>query len=1043
MSVNQEEVTEECNPNLNSPKPLAFTIDFGNGKVDEGKHKSLMEKYKKRHRRLGSTGKLKSDLSESDTATNSTEPKEFVSLGASKKQPKTQSATSSQSQSPQHSSSQNEESISLSSHSELPLQVENSFIDNKYLVGEELRSSESKTDPSELEEFDTEEVDTVSDAGTYTLDGDNYTEEQKARMSIDKVFKIEQITVEQKIEDYFKSNISEAPNFYTEENSVPTQPFHQKLLKDNKNILYRNASKEKDDESITSFVESHTSKTDKYTKTSNQSMEQKNINAHLTSLSKSKPNAKKIIKSTKQICDNVIQQKDTSQMQYDISKISSGHPTEAFIHSSPIHSSDILQSYPKTSPVHSNITSKSTHPLPSHFTYPLHSPNTENQTSNHVNNSNQGYTSFKNSNKSVNEPEPIDQGSFISVTSSGVFRKQTELKTHRRVLSLTKSEIHVETYSDNKLVLSDSCNNLAQNNFTNTKNNNAQIVQSNVPRSNQNIPMSYSDECNRQSHKYQGMASEFQKLSSEFQGIKSELAGMDIQYQGLTAQHQGVIMQHHGINPQPQRNMPQQENFPSQGITTNQEMNLHQGINQQVNKPHIINAHQVINQQLINQQLINQHKVINPQVIDPQVINQYQLMNQHLEMNSRHASNLQYEGKIPQYQGNSQLASDYQRKKHIPNSPIFERNLTTSPVRQYGNQTYSSENADLSDNSLDTESYLEPTQSYINSLQQMLLLNKEKNHENHSLVLNNDKQLPLKKLTHMRHNSFDDRHLKFNKLEHFKNKNLLIDQTKNVFDQSKHSGDHSKHSLDSIHDNSKHGVEQSRHVFDQSKNVFNQYQNNLKGSPNSSPIKRSSSFSKSQNNSRYNEFNSSKVYGTKIQLNQKLSPSIQRSSSSNTINPNALKFGRLNLSDFAPNRSQFETDSSSDEEVPVQKEKLNRRYNRTFSLRRAQHEESRQKCPNTPEMKRKFQPPEKTERAVSVDRKVVKGNEVQSRYLQSINKTKSTKTEVTPVRKTSSAKSDSQPLVRRDSGQMIRKVSSAPKPTQKPKSGKLFFVIDI
>lgn len=45
----------------------------------------------------------------------------------------------------------------------------------------------------------------MSETGTYTLEGDNYSEEQKARMSIDNEFKLEKLTVEEKTVEYIKS----------------------------------------------------------------------------------------------------------------------------------------------------------------------------------------------------------------------------------------------------------------------------------------------------------------------------------------------------------------------------------------------------------------------------------------------------------------------------------------------------------------------------------------------------------------------------------------------------------------------------------------------------------------------------------------------------------------------------------------------------------------------------------------------------------------------------------------------------------------------
>lgn len=47
--------------------------------------------------------------------------------------------------------------------------------------------------------------DNASEAGTYTVDVDHYSEEQKARMSIDSEFKIEQVSVQKKTEEYIRS----------------------------------------------------------------------------------------------------------------------------------------------------------------------------------------------------------------------------------------------------------------------------------------------------------------------------------------------------------------------------------------------------------------------------------------------------------------------------------------------------------------------------------------------------------------------------------------------------------------------------------------------------------------------------------------------------------------------------------------------------------------------------------------------------------------------------------------------------------------------
>lgn len=274
---------------------------------------------------------------------------------------------------------------------------------------------------------------------------------------------------------------------------------------------------------------------------------------------------------------------------------------------------------------------------------------------------------------------------------------------------------------------------------------------------------------------------------------------------------------------------------------------------------------------------------------------------------------------------------------------------------------------------LDTELILKPTQNYINSLQHKLSLDSDQDSDyemKYGLQLNNTAHLMKQKASHIRHNSLDDRTLN-NKLEHFQNKNLqTIDQTYS--------------------------------------NLLNQYRpnkvvNKINNSPSNSPIRRSSSFS---NRNQINNTKSTNISSYQKDSNLCNSPnfgknnSIQRSSSTACIKPNYVTNRRSSTSEHKKiDRSQFgDTESSSEEDVDktLQKRKdlgniSNTRCNRTFSLRRARldnEQPTKLKCPNTPEMRRKsFQPVEhKPERAISVDRKPVKTNEVQSRYLLNISK---------------------------------------------------------
>ncbi|XP_049819674.1 uncharacterized protein LOC109596240 isoform X2 [Aethina tumida] len=291
-----------------------------------------------------------------------------------------------------------------------------------------------------------------------------------------------------------------------------------------------------------------------------------------------------------------------------------------------------------------------------------------------------------------------------------------------------------------------------------------------------------------------------------------------------------------------------------------------------------------------------------------------------------------------------------------------------SPIHTYRPRSRGSisHNIDLSDSSLDTENILKPTQNFINSLQQRLSLDSDPDSDFEmkcGMQLNNTAHLLKQRANHIRHNSLDDRTMNVsNKLEHFQNKNLQgIDQTYS--------------------------------------NVFNQYGTNrvihkIQNSPNNSPIRRSSSFTtKNQINTIAKNTNvTQKEVNVCNSPNLGRNTSIQRSSSTACIKPNFLGQRRASVEHQKIDRSQFgDTESSSEDdfEKTLQKRRdlanvTNTRCNRAFSLRRARADSEISgvgKCPNTPEMRRKYQPDAKGERAISVDRKPVRSNEVQSRYL--------------------------------------------------------------
>lgn len=339
-------------------------------------------------------------------------------------------------------------------------------------------------------------------------------------------------------------------------------------------------------------------------------------------------------------------------------------------------------------------------------------------------------------------------------------------------------------------------------------------------------------------------------------------------------------------------------------------------------------------------------------------------------------------------------------------------------------------NIEFSDSNLDTDLILKPTQNYINSLQQRLSLDSDPDSDydtKYGIQLNNTAHLLKQKASHTRHNSLDDRTMNIsNKLEHFQNKNLQgIDQTYT--------------------------------------NLFNQYSQNkviqkIQNSPNNSPIKRSSSFSTknqihSPKNTNVVPLKESNICNSP---NLARNSSIQRSSSTACIKPNYIGNRRASIGDNRKNdRGQFvDTESSSEDdfEKNLQKRKdlaniTNTRCNRAFSLRRARidNEPAPLKCPNTPEMRRKtFHPELKQERAISVDRKPMKTNDVQSRYLLNISKRgtpppPTSKVEVKSVPKVGSATKTNpnrpQVFSRTDSGRFSMRTSSKPPLTNNTPKG--------
>lgn len=837
----QLSTSEEVSSNvLESPKPLAFTIDLGEGKaVDTQRHKSLVEKYQKRHKRGQSLSKLDDSPSPVQTkkhpltgnlprkssfqsegyfsSDEKSERTKNVQAVASNIRPRGEltlplknalSEKMTQSFPNCKLPSISSPEIELKDVSSPEMDLISPFSPNlqqkettKAKIVKQYSSPECEAQRSETEQFvsgtdfDFDKSDTVSDAGTYTIETDNYSEEQKARMSIDQEFKIEEMSVLRKTQEYIQSLSSQRMK-PARSLSAGTRRTVQKLQQ-----LKLDSDAQPKSPVLANSKSSPVSPT----------------NANISFFKPQQPLSSKTIDKPKVL-----------------SPILS--PTQNMSITQTIDSQKHMNN--DNDDLHNKTFTKIMFPSPKAKT-------------------------------GLGLEQAVDQGSVISVTSSGAFRSKSEKQRgHVRQLSLTKSEIHVEAYTGNQ------------------------------------------DE--------------------------------GIVHAALTV-----------TRPKPVK------------LSTN-----------------------IVNVQSIQANSNGE----NDSSTDPSVV--------YANLMLEKVSNLP-----PSVGGVSGKASP----SKIP-SPVH------SSSRPRSRNSVSSLNIDLSDSSLETESYLKPTQNYIMTLERRLPVDSDHDSDYDSkynnIPLNNDTRNLLKqKLTHVRHNSFDDRNLKvLNKLEHFQNKNLQgIDQTAKVLNQ-----------------------------YPQNKVVHK-----IQNSPNNSPIKRSSSFSnKNQMNTK--NTNLQKETNLRNSPNFTRNGSIQRSASTASIKPSPYQFRRSSItSDHKIDRSQFgDTESSSEEDFDrnFQKKKdlaniTNTKCNRAFALRRARLDAEPPvppKCPNTPEMRRKFQPDHHTrpERAISVDRKTVKTNEVQSRYLLNLNKKSVTPKQEVPQKNVpksgSKTPSKQQVFARTDSGRYSMRVSQKP-----------------
>lgn len=224
-----------------SKAALAFTIDFNEGKqVDSKKYNDIVERFQKRHRRGVSLSKLEdkpiTTTTQSPCAISKSakpplkkphnkfhsevqaELKEKVTLRDKSHLTQKEHGNDRHSWSPRTSLQQCDEQLHPPKSFKAPLNQEAKMFKPKSVVLQmalqnitnahyECAAASSTTPdiysdtddvvcnvpPLEFQKLsgdDDASLSSVSEAGTYTLDGDNYTEEQKALMSIDKLSKL-------------------------------------------------------------------------------------------------------------------------------------------------------------------------------------------------------------------------------------------------------------------------------------------------------------------------------------------------------------------------------------------------------------------------------------------------------------------------------------------------------------------------------------------------------------------------------------------------------------------------------------------------------------------------------------------------------------------------------------------------------------------------------------------------------------------------------------------------------------------------------------
>lgn len=225
-SSHRHQLTEDAENTENDKsddvtKSMAFTIDFGGGKqIDEQRHKNLLERFQNRHRRGVSLSKVEDEMGDSSSSSQLTAklkspasaklprkgsvtreietPQKPASAGGVRLRDKSKTtqvrdASKRHSWSPRSSMAENQpQKQQKATPTKQPNPLERP-LKLHALTKADVKPMPPTTlnitclqPPLENKESQLND-DQVSEAGTYTLDGDNYTEEQKEKMNIDKL----------------------------------------------------------------------------------------------------------------------------------------------------------------------------------------------------------------------------------------------------------------------------------------------------------------------------------------------------------------------------------------------------------------------------------------------------------------------------------------------------------------------------------------------------------------------------------------------------------------------------------------------------------------------------------------------------------------------------------------------------------------------------------------------------------------------------------------------------------------------------------------